>query len=857
MKNTKRFMALLLTLVLVFGSMSSAFAAVNEDVVDTDFEVAVGKLSALGIMEGYPDGTFRPEGQITRAEFAKIAVLALGLNDAAEVSKSNTIFTDVDAFHWAAGYINVAVDRGILKGYPDGTYKPSNPLSNAEAITILTRLIGLGPIVDKEGNWPANYITRANILGVLDDVYVSSVTNATRGNAAKMLVNTLVIEKWGAKGYDDDGSVNYGPQTGVTLLNDNLDVNQYKEVVASGYDTDDNEVTLSGLGSFEVLSGDDLYDLYLNELTVWVDEEDDELIFAEITSDYYIDAVEMKPGSTDKIKLVDMDKTFEMANGFNVDITASDSTADYLDGKSYGLAKVVLDNKNDVVRVDAYELKDMIVVDSVDEDVVTTIEDEEVDFDGFTVFKDGKFASVEDFVEGDVVIINYTTDVAEVYNEAIVGEITAIFVEGFDVDDEEYLYFNDKLGITAQYVNEDGDLDDMDKDAAEQFEDTEEEVAIYLDRFGKLVYVTGDLGVADTDTVAGVLLQDVVFDEDFSDVYARFVFVNEEGTKVTEVINLDDLSEINDYDTDSAITYTGSISSVTNFTVTDDDKGALVVNPANELSRLNVVEFVYNDDGDIVEINTLTEASVTAGFKLDEKFINGQRISSSTPIFVIADYSDYFGSVPNLAKSIDAGDVSVVDWSEAEFDTLVGTDNSYYHDGGTSAKYFVATQTNADEDKTKIHAFRDTSLTVGTNEVTRLKAWANLDGDEDKHTFEVDKLAIPGNYLELEISDETGLVTGINAIATAKINSEALATTGAAVDISGEKVTVDSGTVYRLTDDAIILFMYPGTSDVKQLRDINLKDYTFSSVQFVETVSSAADTKYVDMIVVDVKPVAK
>ncbi len=234
-------MALLLTLVLVFGSMSSAFAAVNEDVVDTDYEVAVTKLNAVGIMEGYPDGTFRPEGQITRAEFAKIAVLALGLNDAAEVSKANTIFTDVDAFHWAAGYINVAVDRGILKGYPDGTYKPSNPLSNAEAITILTRLIGLGPVVDKEGNWPANYITRANLEGVLDKVNVSSNAMATRGNAAKMLVNTLTITKWGARGYEYDGSVQYGPLAGDTLLTVNLNIDEYS-VVVEDYDVDDNEI---------------------------------------------------------------------------------------------------------------------------------------------------------------------------------------------------------------------------------------------------------------------------------------------------------------------------------------------------------------------------------------------------------------------------------------------------------------------------------------------------------------------------------------------------------------------------------------------------------------------------------------
>ena len=99
MRKTNRFVALLMALILVFSSAMSTAVFANEDVVGTDFEVTVGKLKAVGIMEGYPDGSFRPEGEITRAEFAKIAVVALGLGDAAEVSRGVTRFPDVVSTH--------------------------------------------------------------------------------------------------------------------------------------------------------------------------------------------------------------------------------------------------------------------------------------------------------------------------------------------------------------------------------------------------------------------------------------------------------------------------------------------------------------------------------------------------------------------------------------------------------------------------------------------------------------------------------------------------------------------------------------------------------------------------------------
>ncbi|WZL81024.1 S-layer homology domain-containing protein [Vallitaleaceae bacterium 9-2] len=830
MKNTKRFMALLLTLVLVFGSMSSAFAAVNEDVVDTDYEVAVTKLNAVGIMEGYPDGTFRPEGQITRAEFAKIAVLALGLNDAAEVSKANTIFTDVDAFHWAAGYINVAVDRGILKGYPDGTYKPSNPLSNAEAITILTRLIGLGPVVDKEGNWPANYITRANLEGVLDKVNVSSNAMATRGNAAKMLVNTLTITKWGARGYEYDGSVQYGPLAGDTLLTVNLNIDEYS-VVVEDYDVDDNEIKTDE-GTFELATGLDFYHLYLNEADVWVNE-DDEVIFADITSDYFLDAVEF---DGDELKLVTADKKYDMhkdaevaVNGGNFDEyfdNDGDAEAAY-DGKTYALGKVVLNDKNDVVFVDLYTFEDIFVAEKLDKDddqVVIAVDGEEFDLDGYTIFKDGMLIATTDIEENDVVFFNDDDEFAEVYNNSVKGEIENVYSDAIEVDDEDYEYTATVVDAGVSYYLDGDDFLVFDEDAAEDMEAAEEDVMLFLDRTGELVFVNGDLGEADTNTVAGILLEDVEYDTSFGRTYAEFVFVNEEGTKVTETVKLTDLDAINAVDSADD----------------DDDVSSeaevVAANDGNALRSGQVVEFVYDEDGDIVELTFVDSRTFNSEIEVGDDYVDGNKITSSVVVFAVDGWKAF-----NPGESVDKDDVTVLEWSEDNFDDIA--EGTYYFE---SDKVLYVVTEEVGDDTSDVNAVVDSFRLNTDDEVVRVTAWSTA----GKNTYRADsikKATTEGALFVLTIDDETDEVLEINSIDADKLEA---GETLASVDVSDREFNVDGrAATLKLVSDYIIL----DATDASDIDDINLrdlKDLLDDGAVEIDVVLDAANSNYVQMVIV-------
>lgn len=124
---------------------------VEESIVDMTFtDVKEGDwfydsviaLAKAGIVEGYGDGTFKPEESITRAEFVTIMVRYTKLTK----GTGSPGFSDVDADHWAAGYIKAAEDARYVKGYPDGTFRPEKELSRAETVTIINR------ILDREGS---------------------------------------------------------------------------------------------------------------------------------------------------------------------------------------------------------------------------------------------------------------------------------------------------------------------------------------------------------------------------------------------------------------------------------------------------------------------------------------------------------------------------------------------------------------------------------------------------------------------------------------------------------------------------------------------------------------------------------
>ncbi|KGF10730.1 hypothetical protein HMPREF1633_09105 [Tissierellia bacterium S5-A11] len=99
------------------------------------FKAAINAVFKNGLMKGYQDGSFRPNEKITRAEFAQM------IKNIDKSNSAVATFTDVKG-HWAEAAINQAYGNGRIKGYPDGTFKPDAPITRAEAVTIANSLMG-------------------------------------------------------------------------------------------------------------------------------------------------------------------------------------------------------------------------------------------------------------------------------------------------------------------------------------------------------------------------------------------------------------------------------------------------------------------------------------------------------------------------------------------------------------------------------------------------------------------------------------------------------------------------------------------------------------------------------------------
>jgi len=188
----KKLISFLLVLSGVISFCLPAAASGFQDVSDESIRRNVAVLQALKVIDGMPDGTFRPDGVLTRAQFCKMAVIVMGKESAVPQNKLYTIFPDVRANHWAAGYVNTAAkgEGRIIAGYPDGTFGPEDEITYAQAVTILMRLLGYKD-ADVGAVWPEGYLSAAGDAGLTDGISLSPGSSVSRAQAALLFCNLL------------------------------------------------------------------------------------------------------------------------------------------------------------------------------------------------------------------------------------------------------------------------------------------------------------------------------------------------------------------------------------------------------------------------------------------------------------------------------------------------------------------------------------------------------------------------------------------------------------------------------------------------------------------------------------------
>lgn len=162
-----------------------------KDIKGLKCEEAVKLLNGLGILNGYPDGSFKPENNVTRAEFS---IISVKLDEPEVYKNSKSRFYDVEDAHWANKYISYAAEKGFVSGYPDGSFLPGNSVKYSEALTILLNMMGYRDEISMSVlSWPKNYVNRSLTLGLHNEtIFADEMLPANRGDVALITWNAYL-----------------------------------------------------------------------------------------------------------------------------------------------------------------------------------------------------------------------------------------------------------------------------------------------------------------------------------------------------------------------------------------------------------------------------------------------------------------------------------------------------------------------------------------------------------------------------------------------------------------------------------------------------------------------------------------
>jgi len=413
MKKHRKLVALLVALTFLFSIVAPVMAA-----TPSEAEKAADKLNVLGIIEGYPDGSFGLDRNITRAEFAKIAVVAAGLKDAAEqLVNFPSQFSDVKVGEWYTGWINMAASQGFVKGDPAGTFRPNDNITYAEVVTVLVRLLGYND--NLPGPWPTNYLAKAVELGITDGVTLNASAPAVRGDVFVMTNNTLDCElvQWSTDKLD-------WIETGKKLIVKSFKGEMYEGLVTGvswdskgdlyvdilGYGKNAPSGSMKVIKNVVVTGAADPFGLLGKEVEFIRNEKDKG---ADRNAIVYLGAKETDVVSDDEATLTDdyieIDgKKYDLASGFDVTFFPVDGEWDDEGVEKADKIEVVLNEDGEAQWAFVYNYPDPDVIKEIDGDRAFGYNHVriELDEDEVQVFvKDGAIASFDALAEGDLVYV--------------------------------------------------------------------------------------------------------------------------------------------------------------------------------------------------------------------------------------------------------------------------------------------------------------------------------------------------------------------------------------------------------------------------------------------------------------------
>ena len=814
MTNSKKVLSIALASALAFGSMGAAFAATPTDVKGTDYEKSVDRLSALSILKGYEDGTFKADKTITRAEFAAVVVRALGYEASAKAAMGASMYKDIPAGNWATGYINVASGLKVINGVGDNNFAPDAPVKYEEAITMLVRALGYEPAAKDKGGYPSGYMVVAGEQKINKDVAVMFGTPANRGNVAKLVNNALETPLMVQVGYGSQSKfVVSGTEgsTKQTLIENKLSLSVKEDVVSfSAQSKTDKKIMV---GTKELMVADDFnYEGLKNAKIKAYYNSDNKVIAYELLDTVMFDGIVTKmDGTTKTLKLVGANKSYTVDAAVTIPNTETKSA----------YAKVVIrDGK--VIAIDKIDAFTGNVNVATVNGLVINGHGDELNLKDYTIMKDGMEIKVADIKAGDIVFYKSDIKFAEVYNKSVAGNIEQLYTDALVLAGKEYSFAG------ASYLDASGNKASSDLNA-KLLDNKGKAATMMLDRQGKIVLANLNLTSAQSSKIVGMLKDGVKKYDNKLKPYYTFDLINKDGVVVAYDVEVK--AEL--------ILGTEMVDAVSSKVYFDKNSNNLM--DAGE-AILGMVELTLDKDGKLTEIKQLTKASI-ANIKSTDMYAAGNRIGSDVLVF---DQERYL--VTSEAK-----DMKISTWAKPNFDKIVSGD-AYILDG--YVKYILATDTDrASTDFTTSKVVITEIKKIADANELRIKALVN--GVEQIYYTDSNGKIKFGADLTLDMAHAADLIGKIVSIDVDKtsgkivnvaLNAETeMALTSVAVNVGNKEITNTVSaisSVFRLVPEAKVYEVATDkTVTEKSLADVVLANYT--SVKIVFDAPGSIFVKYV------------
>ena len=750
----KKFLSLVLALVMTMSLVTvSAGAKDFTDDSEITYKEAVDVISALGVVDGYSDGDFRPDDVLTRGAAAKIICnLILGPTTASALSAGTAPFKDVPVTNTFAGYITYCSQQGIISGYADGTFRPTGTLSGNAFMKMLLGALGYDSSIEgyTGANWQVSVIKQASGIGLDDgnDEFVGSQA-VTRQEAALYAFNMLqatMVE------YDKKDTIVVGDITINTTStrkdvenNTNTDGNidgerngdglmQFGEKYFKDLEKEDATDIFGHPSSKWVYDGDDV-GTYANEAdATYVVEDDDMNVGQVVTSSsymnyssseakdakYFLNGDDNEVKSSELVAVGDIVEAYENDNGdvetvvvsrytvAKIDKVDTDvSTAESRNGASEVLTLTDLDGDNSNDYYDKYDDAEKTLrgyASSYDEGTVLAV-----------AFRDGKF--------GDEVLASYEA-------EAVTGEVTAFREdETVTMDGTKYEFARNENGTTG-FV--DGITSNFDFD---------KEYTIYLTADGYVIGVEGAAGADLNDVyyVTGVYCEESRYNANKFTWYAQAVSLADGSASDIE---------LDETDADNALKSVIDGAKTDEFTVvnglyTFDDDIATAWDGDKDYTV-----YGFGDNG---ELNTnLKDALAMDDTKFSTTIVGG----GSGKTFYVDENTQYLG-VDDYADDIDTvyamGGMKGTPSTGSRVIVIADTDEN------RDALYVILLGSDASVGSADIlYAAGSSTDKVGTDKYVR-EFWSMDDNTSEDITID-EKLSANGFY-EVDSIDEDGVYT--------------------------------------------------------------------------------------------------